>query len=620
LRLPRLPRRAAERGGTLYRGLRLVVSAAPAGVCAYAALALAGGVVAPAQVWLTKTVVDGLSIDPTPAVLVAAVAYLLTFVVASALAPVEQTLSGWLEERAIAAADRELVRAGHRLADLCRIERPAFGDELRLAERAAFYLTGVLGWGGRLANAALSLGGTAILLGRLHPLLPPVLAALAIPHLLVERRTVQLLYEYMTTYSRAAREMDYCVQVTTQVDAAKEIRVFGLGDFFLRRYERLRERALREVDGVRLRQLCQSTGLMGLYAGALGAGLWYVAAQAAGGRLTVGDVALYVAAIAHAQSAFGRVTAVARLYETQRHLAAFFGFLDRARPGVALPPPGEARPAPARLTGGIELCDVGFAYPDGAPVLRDVSVTLRAGTVTALVGANGAGKSTLVKLLTRMYDPASGEILLDGRPLAAYDLDSLRARIGVAYQDFARFSLSLRDNIAVGAASPDGGRRTNDESERPRGEDSSSVLRPPSSVEAAARWAGADEVAAALPDGYDTELTRRFEGGVDLSGGQWQKVALARGFMRDAALVILDEPTAALDADAEYHLFQRFRALVAGKTALLISHRFSTVRMTDHILVLEGGRIVEAGSHDELLKSGGRYATLFELQAGRYRS
>jgi ATP-binding cassette subfamily B protein len=139
-------------------------------------------------------------------------------------------------------------------------------------------------------------------------------------------------------------------------------------------------------------------------------------------------------------------------------------------------------------------------------------------------------------------------------------------------------------------------------------------------VEAAARWAGTDEVAAALPDGYDTELTRRFEGGVDLSGGQWQKVALARGFMRDAALVILDEPTAALDADAEYHLFQRFRALVAGKTALLISHRFSTVRMTDHILVLEGGRIVEAGSHDELLKSGGRYATLFELQAGRYRS
>ena len=211
---------------------------------------------------------------------------------------------------------------------------------------------------------------------------------------------------------------------------------------------------------------------------------------------------------------------------------------------------------------------------------------------------SGAGKSTLVKLLTRMYDPVEGEILLDGKPLQAYDLESLRRRIAVVYQDFARFALSLGGNITVGSGGLD-----------------TSVER----MQLAAAWAGADQVAASLEKGYDTQLTRRFSGGVELSGGEWQKVALARGFMRDAALVILDEPTAALDAEAEYHLFQRFQELIAGKTALIISHRFSTVRMADNILVLENGVIIESGSHQELMTANGHYATLYAMQASWYR-
>ena len=211
---------------------------------------------------------------------------------------------------------------------------------------------------------------------------------------------------------------------------------------------------------------------------------------------------------------------------------------------------------------------------------------------------SGAGKSTLVKLITRMYDPVEGEILLDGRPLHAYDLESLRRRIAVVYQDFARFALSFGENITVGS----GGLDASEERMRQ-----------------AAVWAGADQVAASLEKGYDTQLTRRFSGGVELSGGEWQKVALARGFMRDAALVILDEPTAALDAEAEYHLFQRFQELIAGKTALIISHRFSTVRMADNILVLENGVIIESGSHQELMIANGRYAKLYAMQASWYR-
>ena len=247
----------------------------------------------------------------------------------------------------------------------------------------------------------------------------------------------------------------------------------------------------------------------------------------------------------------------------------------------------------------MELRQVGFRYPESTQtVLADVSAMLPAGKVTALVGANGAGKSTLVKLLTRMYDPVTGAILLDGMPLPEYDLAALRQRIAVVHQDFAQFSLTFRENIAVGAYAAGGG---------------------DGRVEQAAQWAGADEIAAKLPNGYDTQLTRQFEGGVELSGGEWQKVALARGFVRDAALVILDEPTAALDAEAEYRLFEQFRELVVGKTALLISHRFSTVRMADHIIVLEEGKAIESGSHDELVAQAGCYATLYEMQAGRYR-
>ena len=248
---------------------------------------------------------------------------------------------------------------------------------------------------------------------------------------------------------------------------------------------------------------------------------------------------------------------------------------------------------------GVSLQDVAFQYPEGdANVLESVRAALPAGKVTALVGVNGAGKSTLVKLISRMYDPTAGEILLDGKPLHAYDLESLRRRIAVVYQDFAQFALSLGENITVGV----GGLEASEERMRQ-----------------AAVWAGADNVATNLAQGYDTQLTREFDGGVELSGGEWQKVALARGFMRDAAFVILDEPTAALDAEAEYHLFQRFRELVAGKTALIISHRFSTVRMADNILVLEDGAIIENGSHAELMAANGRYATLYNMQASWYQ-
>ena len=596
------------------RGLALVMRAAPRIFAIYLALLFVLSLLPIAQVWLSKLVVDALAVamggapgatsaaigNGQSAAIALAFVYALTLVVSSGLEPIQRTLNIWLEDRAVAEVDRRLMDAGARLADLVRIERPTFQDQLRLIQDAAFSLPRLPDFLQYGLATALTLGGLLLLLARLHPGLPLVLAALNAPHLFSERRLQKIKYEAMSRRSRAAREMNYCVRITTEPAAAKEVRVFGLGSFFLRRFRARFETAFAEMRQVRLAHLRMSAAFTALHALALAGGFWYVAVQAGAGQLTLGDIALYLSVVAQTQSRFMNLAFwFGFQYEVLLHLRGLFAFLDQAKPAIALPPHGQGRQAPTELQSGIEMRGVHFRYPESTlPVLEDVNARLPSGTVTALVGANGAGKSTLVKLLTRMYDPDGGEIRVDGVPLAAYELQSLRSRIAVVYQDFTRFALTLRENIALGTVELHG---------------------VDGQVEEAARWAGADEVAATLPQGFETPLTRRFEGGVDLSGGEWQKVALARAFVRDAALVILDEPTAALDAEAEYRLFERFRQLVAGKTALLISHRFSTVRMADQILVLEGGRIIEAGSHAELIALGGRYATLFEMQAGRYR-
>ncbi len=592
---------------SLGRGLLLVGRGTPRAATAHVALVLLLALLPVLQVWLTKLLLDTVTAGAggvTAAVswaMTLAAAYALTLVVPAALTPIQLVLSAWIEDRAVAELDGRLLQAGTRLADLVRLERPAFQDRLRLVRQAASQdlprLFSLLESGG---SSLLSLVGLLLLLAFLHPLLPVVLAAVSIPHFVSEYRMHRLQYRAMARQSRPAREMDYCAAVTTEPAAAKEVRVFGLGDFFLQRFRERRDAALGEMTRVRLVQLKMSTVFSGAYALVLAGGFWYVATQAGAGQLTLGDLALYLGAVTQAQSVATRMSVwFGMFYGVLPRLRALFDFLDQARPAIKLPPPEQGWPVPALLAQDVALHQVGFRYPESTQaVLADVSAVLPAGRVTALVGANGAGKSTLVKLLTRMYDPDTGSILLDGMPLHAYDLDSWRRRIAVVYQDFAQFALTLHENIAVGAyAAGDG----------------------PGRIEQAAQWAGADEIAAKLPRGYATELTRKFEGGLELSGGEWQKVALARGFVRDAALVILDEPTAALDAEAEYRLFEQFRELVRGKTALIISHRFSTVRMADHIVVLDEGRVIETGSHAALVAQGGRYATLYEMQAGRYR-
>ena len=603
-RLSRAGEQLPERLRVWLRGLTIVVTAGGGAAAIYVALLGALALLPVVQVWLGKLIVDRLvgstaaGPDVTGALLLAGL-YVLVLAIPDLLEPVQRVQIAWLEDRATAAVDDRLMAAGTRRVDLVDIERPAFQDHARLAQEAARRLmrafTLLQGLSGLFTVA-----GVCILLLQLHPLLPVVLLAAMVPHLWAEERLSGERWSAMQERSRAAREGDYCARVTLEPAAAKEVRVFGLGDFFLQRFDTRFAVALSELRRIRWAALRLLVAFSGLHALALAGGFWYVAAQVGAGRLTLGDIALYLGAVVQVERTLITLPVwFGQLSDLLLHLRALFGLLDRAGPRVAVSAPGEGRPAPALLEQGVALQQVSFRYPESIQaVLTDVSAVLPAGQVTALVGANGAGKSTLVKLLTRMYDPDMGTILLDGTPLDEYDLAAWRRRIAVVYQDFAQFALTFRENIAVGAYAAGNGEGR---------------------IEQAAQWAGADEIAAKLPHGYATELTRRFAGGVELSGGEWQKVALARGFVRDAAVVILDEPTAALDAEAEYRLFEQFRELVQGKTALIISHRFSTVRMADHIVVLDEGRVIEAGSHAALIAQGGRYATLYEMQAGRYR-
>jgi len=404
---------------------------------------------------------------------------------------------------------------------------------------------------------------------------------------------------YWLNYHRAPerRELDYVRQAAASVDTAKEVKIFGLNDFLLERYRAL---AMSFYEANR-KIAVQRAGVGGLLA-TIGTVAYYIAYayivwRTVHGEFSIGDLTFLAGSFRRLhQMMEGLLAGFTQVSGQALYLDDIFSFFE-IQPEIVSPP--DALPVPRPIGEGFVFEDVGFRYPGAERwAVRNLSFTLKAGEVLALVGENGAGKTTLVKLLSRLYDPDEGRILLDGHDLREYDLFDLRSNIGVIFQDFVRFHLSAGDNIAVGRIEARGDRAR---------------------IEEAARRSLADEVIAKLPAGYDQVIGKRFRRGVELSGGEWQKVAIARAYMREAQVLILDEPTAALDARAEYEVFQRFKELSQGKTAVLISHRFSSVRMADRIVVLADGRVEDIGTHEELLERGGRYKELFELQAAGYR-
>ncbi len=404
---------------------------------------------------------------------------------------------------------------------------------------------------------------------------------------------------YSLAFSRTAdrRELDYIRQTGASVETAKEVKIFGLNGFLIDRYRLLAADFYQANRVLAIRRagwggVLTALGTLGYYAAYA-----LIVFRTLTGQFTIGDLTFLAGSFRRLRTLLeGLLIGFTQTASQALYLDDLFSFFD-VQPEILSPP--DPRPFPAQLRDGIVFENVGFRYP-GADrwAVRSLSFTLHAGEVVALVGENGAGKTTIVKLLARLYDPDEGRILVDGHDMREYDLGQLRANIGVIFQDFVRYNLSAGENIAVG--------RIEARDDRAR-------------IERAAERSLASDVIAKLPQRYEQALGRRFRKGVDLSGGEWQKVAIARAYMREAQLLILDEPTAALDARAEYQVFQRFKELSDGRTGVLISHRFSSVRMADRILVLADGRVEASGTHDALLAQRGRYAELFELQAAGYR-
>jgi len=404
---------------------------------------------------------------------------------------------------------------------------------------------------------------------------------------------------YSLAYSRTAdrRELDYIRQTGASVETAKEVKIFGLNGFLIQRYRQLAGDFYLASRRLAIRRAAWGGALTAL--GTLGyyAAYALIVFRTLTGQFSIGDLTFLAGSFRRLRGLLeGLLIGFTQTASQALYLDDLFSFFE-IEPEIVSP--AAPRAFPATLAQGIVFENVGFKYPGAERwAVRELSFTLRAGEVVALVGENGAGKTTIVKLLARLYDPDEGRILVDGHDMREYDLASVRANIGVIFQDFVRYNMTAGENISVG--------RIDARDDQAR-------------IELAADRSLASAVIAKLPERYRQQVGRRFRKGVDLSGGEWQKIAIARAYMRDAQLLILDEPTAALDARAEYEVFERFKELSAGKTSVLISHRFSTVRMADRILVLADGRVEASGTHDDLLAQHRRYAELFELQAAGYR-
>jgi ATP-binding cassette subfamily B protein len=603
------------------RTIGLVAHASRRGTATLAVLTLAVSVLPLAMAWVGKEIVDAV-VQQSRDLALRWVAIELGIVVLQALAQRSLALTRELLGERLSRDVNVTILEKAVTLEVENFEDGRFYDRLTRARQGASHRPlSVVTEGFQLGQNLLTLLGYLALIVSWSPWGALALLAAAIPAAFVEMRFSRSVFRLNNWRSPESRQLNYLEYVLSNVHHVKEVKLFGLSPVFLGRYRALYDKFYAEDSRLAVRRAAAAFALA-LVATAVFYGCYAsVALAAARGSITLGSMTLYLVAFRQGQQAFQSVLgAISGMYEDVLYMSNLFeylGFEPRTSAAPSLETASEQ---------GIRFEDVGFRYPaapqaaaktNGAPAtaaangakppsvndekwaLRHVSFFVPRGQSIALVGENGAGKTTIVKLLTRLYEPTEGRVLLDGKDLRAWDRQALEARLAVIFQDFNEYQLDLNENIGLGSVPH---------------------LADKERIERASRSGGADAVIATLDEGLATRLGKWAHDGVELSGGQWQKIALARAFMREEAdILVLDEPTASLDARAEHEVFQRFRALTKGRTTFLISHRFSTVRMADRILVLEHGSIIEDGSHEELLAREGRYAGLFKLQADAYR-
>ena len=568
-------------------------------------LTLGGALLPATQAWVGKLIVDGVvasiqsgqNAEQVRKVFIYLLLELVLFLLSAAFNHGRRLIQQLIQLQLANRIRGEIIGKALTL-DLAYFEDSDFYDRLQNARREGGYKpVELINDTFLIVQNIITLISFALLMLRFSPWLVVILLATSIPAFIAETRYSERGFRLLTRRAPETRQVNYLSRLLTEDTAAKEIKLFNLGGTLLKRYTTLFDKFFEEDKSLALRRATAGFSL-GLVAtlGFYGSYAWIVW-HTVQGKISLGDMTLYLAIFRQGQSTFQSIlSAIGNIYENNLFMANFFEFLClQPRMKIA----GQRRKLSVPLRGGIEFRELGFRYPESDEwALRGVNLSIRPGEKIALVGHNGAGKTTLIKLLSRLYDPTEGSILIDGIDIRDLDPLELQQRIGVIFQDFVRYHLPVRENIGFGQID------AMEDAER---------------IAAAARKSGAQAVVEELPEGYETMLGRWFHDGHELSLGQWQKIALARAFMREAEILVLDEPTASVDARTEYEIFQNFKTLTEGKMAILISHRFSTVRMADRIAVIQEGRIAELGTHEELLRREGIYAELFSMQAEGYR-
>ncbi len=601
--------------GYVPRLLSMVWSTSPGLLLATACLRIVRSSVPLATLWIAKLIIDAVVLmreGPLDLYALARLVFLEIGIVLFGewLARLSSLSESLLGDRFANHTTIRLMEHASTL-DLYHFEDPATYDQLERARRQTTGRVALLAQLWTMAQDGLTLGSLSAALLVFSPWLFLLLVVAVLPAFFGETHFASLQYSLFYGWSPERRRLDYLRYLGASKEAAKEVQIFGLSGWLIGRYRSLSERFMKENRSLAVRRtvvsaLLSTIGTLGYY------GSYAVLVlRAATGVISIGSLTFLAASFMQSRGLIQRfLLGASDLYEQCLYLKDLFDFFEM-KPSIISRAGSIGVPRPFRE--GFRFENVGFRYAGSETwAVRHLNFQIHPGERIALVGENGAGKTTLTKLLARLYDPTEGRVLLDGRDLSEYDLLSVRKAIGVIFQDFVEFDLRFAENIGLGEI--DKAEAYLDTFEHP-----GDAVDPPGVLAASAEKSLASSLLARFPSGYAQMLGRRFEGGMDLSGGEWQKVALARAYMREAELLILDEPTASLDARAEYEVFRRFSELVTGRMAVIISHRFSTVRMADRILVLKNGSILEQGTHDELLAKTGLYADLFKLQAEGYR-